>query len=166
MIQIEKPRRETKEHDEIVEHGRDAGGEQIVQRVNVCSGARNQPAHRIPIEKAEGQALQVLEDLLAQVVHDLLADPLHDAYLRILQPEAGHNGDDERADNPPQAGNRTRPGDGCAKPGMMYQSMPMWKRYGPTSSMAATPSAMDTANHTHQRYGCRYLKSRRVRCVS
>ena len=49
---------------------------------------------------------------------------------------------------------------------MMYQSMPMRKRYGPTISMAATPSAMDTANHTHQRYGRRYFSSRRVSCVS
>ena len=75
------------EQDEIVEHGDDAGGEQIVQGVHVGGDARDQAADRAAVEKAHGQALQMLENFLAQVVHGFLADPLHDAHLDVLQRE-------------------------------------------------------------------------------
>ena len=74
-----------RQQEKIVDHGHDAGREQVVQRVHVGGDARHQPAHGIPVEIAHRQALQAPEDLRAHVVHGLLADALHDADLDVLR---------------------------------------------------------------------------------
>jgi len=70
---------------EVVDHGHDAGREQIVQSIDVGCNARNQPADRVAVEIAHGQFLQVTEDFAAHVVHGLLPHALHDANLHILR---------------------------------------------------------------------------------
>ena len=77
----EQKDRQAEEQHEIVEHGDDAGGEEIVQCIHVGGGARDETAHGRAVEKTHRQALEMLENFLAQVVHRFLADPLHDPHL-------------------------------------------------------------------------------------
>ena len=78
----------TMQQEGVIDHGGDAGGEEIVEGVHVGGDARDQAADRAAVVETHRQALQVLEDFLAQVVHGFLADLLHDADLQILQGEA------------------------------------------------------------------------------
>ena len=79
---------EEDQQEGVVDHGGDAGGEEVVQRVHVGGDARDQAADGAAVVEAHRQALQALEDFLAQVVHRFLADLLHDAHLQILKGEA------------------------------------------------------------------------------
>ncbi len=76
-----------REEKEVVDHGNDAGGEEIVEGIDVRGNARDQPAHRIAVEVAHRQTLHVAEYFAAHVVHGLLADALHDANLDVLGEE-------------------------------------------------------------------------------
>jgi hypothetical protein len=82
-----EPAGEDGEKEEIVDHGHDAGGEEIVEGIDVGGDARNQAADRIAIEVGHRQPLDMAEDRGAHVVHRLLADALHDANLDILREE-------------------------------------------------------------------------------
>ena len=140
-----KPKSSTK----VVDHGDDAGGEQIVQRVDVGGDARDQAADRAAVEEAHRQALQVLENFLAQVVHRLLADRLHDANLHVLQGEAGKQGTQIRQHNPQYADHRRAYRDRVGGRGndvVVHGDVP--KRYGPTMSSGATP-ASGHGQHDH-----------------
>ena len=51
------------QREQVAEHGDHPGGEQLVDRVHVGGDARHQPAHRVAVEVADVQPLQVAEDL-------------------------------------------------------------------------------------------------------
>ena len=74
--------------EDIFKDGDDAGGEHLIQRVDVGGDARDQAADRVLVEEADVHALQMAEDLAAQVEHDLLAGPLHQVGLGEFQSEA------------------------------------------------------------------------------
>src|SRR5665213_262571 len=78
----------------ILEDGEHAGGEHVVQRVDVGCHARHQPADRVAVEERNVHRLDVAEDLRTEVEHDLLAGPLHDVGLQELEEE----GERERAE--------------------------------------------------------------------
>ena len=128
-VQDKEPDGHAEQHGEIVEHGHNARGEKIVERVHVGCGARHQAAHRGAVEETHRQALQMLEDFLAQVVHRFLADPLHDAHLQILQGETGEQRNHEEATLPRQDRSSAElSASEPENPGTMYRSMPTPKR--------------------------------------
>ena len=77
----------TKTSSKMAKH---AGGEHLVEGVDVGGEARDQAADGIAVEEADVHALHVAEDLAAQVEHDFLAGPLHQVGLDELQAE-GHD---------------------------------------------------------------------------
>ena len=79
------------EREEVPEDGDDAGGEQVVDGVHVGRDPGHEPSHRVAVEEADVQPLEVAEDLPAQVLHDALARHLHDVGLA----EADHPGGGE-----------------------------------------------------------------------
>ena len=81
-------RADAQQHDRVVGHGSDPGGEEIVQRVDVRGHAGHQAPDRTAVEETHGQALHALEDFFSQIVQRLLPDVLHDADLQILNREA------------------------------------------------------------------------------
>ena len=74
-----------REREEVVDDGKNAAREHLVDRVNVGSQARNEPADRMRIEEPHMQPLHMAEDVAAQVEHDLLPDPLHEVDLDKLE---------------------------------------------------------------------------------
>src|SRR6266446_1046740 len=76
-----------REEEKIIDHGDDAGGEEIVEGVDVGGDASDQAADGVAVEVAHRQALEVRENSGAHVVHGLLADALHDADLNVLGDE-------------------------------------------------------------------------------
>ncbi len=95
-VQFQHHHHDAEQREEIPEDGHHAGSEQVVQHVHVRRHARHQAAHRIAVEEAHLQPLQVEEDLLAQVVHHLLPHHLHGERLREFQQEAEeHRGQEE-----------------------------------------------------------------------
>ncbi len=87
VIDREEPTGEDGEEKEVVDHRHDAGGEEIVEGIDVGGDAGDQSADRIAVEVGHRQALDVAEDRRAHVVHRLLADALHDANLDVLGEE-------------------------------------------------------------------------------
>jgi hypothetical protein len=83
-IDFEKHRGHHGEEEKVVNHGDHAGGEEIVESVDVGGDAGDQPADGVAVVVGHRQALQVREDSGAHVVHGLLADALHDANLDVL----------------------------------------------------------------------------------
>ena len=81
------------EDEDVLEDGEHAGGEHLVERVDVGGDARDEPADGVVVEEGGRHALQVAEDLAAQVEHDLLAGPLHEVGLEELE----QIGDEQRA---------------------------------------------------------------------
>ena len=79
-------------HEDVVEDGEDAGGEHLVEGVDVGGDAGDEAADGIAVEEGGGHALQVAEDLRAHVEHDLLAGPLHEVGLEEFEEE----GEEER----------------------------------------------------------------------
>ena len=71
------------EQHDVAEDRDEAGGEQLVQGVDVGGHPGHQAADRVPVEEGERQALQVPEDLPAQVVHDVLPHQLQHVPLRV-----------------------------------------------------------------------------------
>ena len=94
------------EEEEIVDHGDDACGKEIVQGVHVGGDAGDEAADRIAVEIAHGQALDVRENFAAHVVHDLLADALHDADLGVLREKIGDEDDEKDQADPLDAAPR------------------------------------------------------------
>ena len=82
------------EDEEVFEDGEDAGGEHLVEGVDVGGDAGDQAADGVAVEEGDVHALQVAEDLAAQVEHDLLAGPLHQVGLDELE----HVGEAESAE--------------------------------------------------------------------
>ena len=82
------------EHEDVLEDRQHAGGEHLVERIDIRGDAGYQLADGVMVEEGGRHALQVAEDLAAQVEHDLLAGPLHGVGLQKLQ----QVGDEERAE--------------------------------------------------------------------
>ena len=78
------------ENENILEDGKDPGGEHLVQRVHIAGQPGDQAPHGIAVEKAYVHALDVAEDLAAHVEHDFLSGPLHQVGLHELQQVAEH----------------------------------------------------------------------------
>src|SRR3984893_4315304 len=87
MVDRKQPAGEYGEQKEVVDHGDDARGEQVVEGVDIGGYARQEAAQGIAVEVRHGQPLDVAENRGAHVVHGLLADALHDANLDVLRQE-------------------------------------------------------------------------------
>ena len=83
-------RDDSHQHEDVLEDGDHAGGEHLVQCVNVRGYARDQPPHGVFVIEADVHVLQVAEDLAAQVKHDVLTGPLHEVGLGIFEAEADY----------------------------------------------------------------------------
>ena len=101
------------ENEDVLEDGEDAGGEHLVEGVDVGGEPRDQPADGIAIEEGEVHALQVAEDLAAQVEHDFLAGPLHQPGLERLKPIAEEQGHQPNQGQLGDAGPRAARGPGA-----------------------------------------------------
>ena len=75
------------EREHVAEHRHDAGGEQVVQHVDVGRHARHQPADGVAVVELDVEPLQVPVDLHPQVEHDPLAGQLHRERLHVLARE-------------------------------------------------------------------------------
>ena len=91
------------EHEHVAEGGDDAGGEEIVEDVDVAGDARHQAADRIAIVVAQIEPLQVPVDLHAHVEHDALADHLHQPGLHVFEHEAAGEHQEEPHRDPADA---------------------------------------------------------------
>ncbi len=69
------------EDEDVFEDGEDAGGEHLVERVDVGGDAGDEAADGVAVEEGDVHALDVAEDLAAEIEHDLLAGPLHEVGL-------------------------------------------------------------------------------------
>ncbi len=88
------------ERQHVAEHRDNAGGEEIVERVDVGSHACHEAADGIAVVVAEVELLQMAVNLAAQVEHDLLPDLLQ----RVGLVEFQHEQPGERREQ--HAGNR------------------------------------------------------------
>ena len=86
-VDLEEQAGHNHQQKEVIDHGNDAGCEEIVKRIHIRGYARDQPADGIAVEVAHWQTLHVAEYFAAHVVHGLLADALHDANLDVLREE-------------------------------------------------------------------------------
>ena len=75
------------EQDDVLEDGEDAGGEHLVERIDVGGDAGDEAADGVFVEEADVLQLDVAEDLAAEIEHDLLAGPLHEVGLDELEAE-------------------------------------------------------------------------------
>ena len=75
------------EGEDVFEDGEHAGGEHLVEGVDVGGEPGDQAANGVLVVKGRRHALQVAEDLAAQVEHDLLAGPLHQVGLQQFEQE-------------------------------------------------------------------------------
>src|SRR5208283_3170546 len=75
------------EDEDVLEDRDHAGGEHLVECVDVGGNVRDQSSYRILVEEGDVHVLQVAKDLAAQVEHDLLAGPLHQVGLDELEGE-------------------------------------------------------------------------------
>ena len=82
------------QHEDVFEDGEDAGGEHLVERVDVGGDAGDEFADGVAVEEGGGHALQMAEDLAAQIEHDLLPGPLHHVGLQEFEDV----GDEQRAE--------------------------------------------------------------------
>ncbi len=80
------------EREHVAEHRDHAGGEQLVEHVDVGRDARHQPADRIAVVEPQVEPLQVPVHLHPQVEHDPLPDHLQRPGLRVLERERGDAG--------------------------------------------------------------------------
>ena len=67
--------------------GHDPRGEQLVERFHVGGHPGHQPAHRVSVEVADAEALQVRVDLHPEVVHDALSDVRHEQRAPVFDGE-------------------------------------------------------------------------------
>jgi hypothetical protein len=74
--------------EQVAEDRHHAGGEHLVEHVDVVGHAGEQPAHRVAIEERDRQALEMTEQRHAQVHHDALPNALHDLGLQVSESEA------------------------------------------------------------------------------
>ena len=93
------------EREDVAEDRDDAGGEQVVQHVDVGRDPRHQPADRIAVVELQVEALQVPVDLHAQVEHDALPGHLQHPGLEVLERERAEQDRRGRA-----SAMRSRPG--------------------------------------------------------
>ena len=64
--------------EEVADHRHHPRGEEVVDGVDVSGDPGDQPPHRVAVEVAHVQPLQVRVDLPPHVLHDPLAGHLHD----------------------------------------------------------------------------------------
>jgi hypothetical protein len=81
------------EGEDVFEDGEHAGGEHLVEGVDVGGETGDEAADGVAVVEGGRHALQVAEDLLAHVEHDLLAGPLHEVGLEEFEQE----GEEQRA---------------------------------------------------------------------
>ena len=70
------------EADDVAEQADDAGGEHLVQRLDVAGEAGHEPPDRRAIEERRAERQHVAVDAHAQIVHAALADHLREVDLR------------------------------------------------------------------------------------
>ncbi len=125
------------QHQHVAQDGDQAGGEQVVEHVDIGGDAGDQAAHRVVVVEGQVETLQVLHELLAQVEHGELAGVLHQVRLREFGDEdAGQHGEVEQRD-----ARQAVPGVG-GKPGVekrggasgcRYLSTATWVSSGPST---------------------------------
>ena len=103
-VHIQHDRQDEDEHEHILKDRDHAGGEHFVQCVHIGGDPRHQTSHRVLVEEADVQVLQVAEDLAAQIEHHFLAGPLHQVGLDELQREGEQQKPDIKAANLGDAG--------------------------------------------------------------
>ena len=81
------------EREDVAEDRDDAGGEQLVERIDIGRDARHQPADRIAVVEPHVEPLQVRVDLHPQVEHDPLPGHLQ---RRSVWTNSSANSRDER----------------------------------------------------------------------
>ena len=92
------------EGERVGDQGRDAVGDELVQRVDVVGQPADDPARLLPAEEVEAQLLQVREQLAAQVVDDVLADPAGEVGLQVACAQVDERDGDEGDDDPGEDG--------------------------------------------------------------
>ena len=91
-VQIDQHHHDAEEHEDVAEYRNDARREELVQRVDVGRNASDEPPHRVSIEKAWMELLQMAEDLPSHVVHDSLTRHVHDVDLAVGDDKLEHQG--------------------------------------------------------------------------
>jgi hypothetical protein len=99
-----------------VNHGDDAGGEQVIEGVHVSGDAGHEAADGVAVEVGHGQALQAAKDFAAHVVHGFLTDALHDADLDVLGKKVESQDKEIDETDPDQAHFCLGNGDGLSGP--------------------------------------------------
>ncbi len=73
------------EDEDVFKDGKDAGGEHLVDGVDVGGDAGDEAADGVAVEEGGLHALDVGKDFAAHVEHDFLAGPLHEVGLEELE---------------------------------------------------------------------------------
>ena len=108
-IDIEEHRGETQHLEDIGDQGHDARGEHLRHVLHVVGGTSNQAAHRVAVEEAEMQLLDLVEDRGSNVPHGGLTRDRHEDHVSELQPHA-QQGDQEVEEGQPGQGGKTQGG--------------------------------------------------------
>ena len=69
------------EQKDVLEDGQDAGGEHLVESIDVGGDAGDEFADGVAIEEGRMHGLDMAEDLAAEIEHDFLSGPLHEVGL-------------------------------------------------------------------------------------
>ena len=75
------------QRDQVTEDRDHAGGEEIVQCIDVGRHARHQATHRVAVVEPDVEPLQMRVDLHAEVKHDPLPHHLHRVRLDVFEDE-------------------------------------------------------------------------------
>ena len=96
------------EREQVAQNRHQAGGEQLVEDIDVGGDARHQAAHGIAVVEGDVEILQVGHQLAAQVEHGLLADVLHDVHLGEFEQEDTEQGREIEHRHLGESGERNR----------------------------------------------------------
>jgi hypothetical protein len=103
-VQGEEDRGRTDEDQRVLEEARHAVGDELVERLDVVRQAADQHARPVALVEAEGEPLEMAEELVAQVGEDALAGPAGEIGLCAAHhpvERAGRDEDDDDFDEPP-----------------------------------------------------------------
>src|SRR6202043_3298052 len=87
------------ESQQVAEDGNEAGSKEVIEDVDICGEAGNEPADRMTVEEADMHALHVDHEFPAEVEHGELADRLHDVHLaELCEEDSGQDGEIDGGD--------------------------------------------------------------------
>ena len=103
-VHPEQDRGRARQHRDVADRGDEAGGEELLERLDVGGQARHEAPGRRAIEEDDGEPLHPREHVPAQREDHPLAEDRHGVHLQIEEPHRADEGPEIQEDPPPHPG--------------------------------------------------------------